>query len=148
MDKQDGPQYEIRIRYAITTSLPTDASPAERSVLREALRGRAHAIASAFAAYSDHNHYRRARLRHPDRVLARRWFGRGDRLPVPELAALAHLPTDATTPELHRAAAAAIPPPPGVPGSGAGVKPIGISDSSGVALIELAAQFRHHRSMP
>ena len=46
--------------------------------MREVLRGRGHAIASAFAAYSEHNYYRRVRLRHDlvrraGRPPARQW---------------------------------------------------------------------------
>ncbi|MGW8375447.1 DUF87 domain-containing protein [Streptomyces sp. ODS28] len=119
--KQRGPAYETRIRYAVTAS-PTAKDLAHS---RERLRGTAHGLASAYAAYSDHNYYRRT---HPFRLRADldgRRLRRGDLLSVPELAALAHLPWDATVRGLERAGARAIPPPPGMPSPGRSVKPIG-----------------------
>ncbi len=47
--KQRGSQYETRIRYAVATLVPEGITPAERARVREHLRGRGHAIASAFA---------------------------------------------------------------------------------------------------
>ncbi|MFI9389232.1 helicase HerA domain-containing protein, partial [Kutzneria sp. NPDC052558] len=123
--KQRGAQFETRIRYAISTAVPHAQAPAAREVLR----GRAHAVASAFAAFSDHNRYRRVHLRRLPDALAGRWLDRGDLLSVPELAAVAHLPTDDTVPGLHRAGARAVAPPPGTPAAGPGIKPIGVSDS-------------------
>ena len=76
------------------------------------LRGRAHAVASAFSLFAGRNRLDRHRLRHPAQVLAARRFGRGDLVSVAELAALAHLPTDQTVPGLARAGAKAVAPPP------------------------------------
>ena len=78
------------------------------------LRGRAHAVASAFALFAGRNRLDRHRLRHPAQVLAERRFGRGDLVSVAELAALAHLPTDQSVPGLARAGAKAVAPPPAV----------------------------------
>jgi hypothetical protein len=125
VDKQRGSLFETRVRYAITTT--TDR--AQTAPAREVLRGRAHAVASAFAAFTEHNRYRRAHLRQLPDAVAGRWLGRGDLLSVPELAAIAHLPTDETVPGLRRAGARAVPPPPGTPAAGPGIKPIGLSDS-------------------
>ncbi|GAB3890515.1 hypothetical protein GCM10029964_062170 [Kibdelosporangium lantanae] len=93
-------QFEARIRYAVATTVPENATPGEIHAVREVLRGRGHAIASAFAAYSEHNYYRRARLRHPVNALAERRLGKGYLLSIPELAAIAHLPIDEATPGL------------------------------------------------
>jgi hypothetical protein len=89
--KQRGPQYETRIRYALATLLPTPASPDQVRAARKVARGRAHALAAAFACYTEHNHYTRHRLRRPATTLTQRRFRTGDLLSVPELAALAHL---------------------------------------------------------
>ncbi|MGW4394888.1 type IV secretory system conjugative DNA transfer family protein [Amycolatopsis nivea] len=129
VDKLRANQFETLIRYAVATTVPAGASPAEVQPVREVLSGRAHAIASAFAAYSEHNYYRRARLRRPTETLAGRQLGKGDLLSIPELAAIAHLPTDDAAPGLQRAGAKAVPPPPGIPTTGDRVKPLGLSDS-------------------
>ncbi|MGH7750990.1 MAG: helicase HerA domain-containing protein, partial [Candidatus Dormibacteria bacterium] len=95
------------MRYAVATTA-TDPQAAAR------LRGRAHAIASAFALYAGRNRLDRHRLRHPAEVLAARRLGRGNLVSVAELAALAHLPIDAAVPGLARAGANAVAPPPAV----------------------------------
>ncbi|OKJ95644.1 type IV secretory system conjugative DNA transfer family protein [Amycolatopsis sp. CB00013] len=127
--KQRGSQYETVIQYAVATDLPEDADGDLVRQARDTARGRAHALAAAFAAYTDHNHYTRTRLRHPARALAERRLDRGDLLSVPELAALAHLPTDAEIPGVERAGAKAVAPPPGIPTPGPGVMPLGQSDT-------------------
>jgi hypothetical protein len=58
--KQRGTQYETRIRYAVATAADATLSEDELGRVREHLRGRAHALASAFAggpqipAYAHH----------------------------------------------------------------------------------------------
>ena len=59
--KQRGTSFETRVRYAVFTT--TSPAPAARQAAEDSLRGRAHAIASAFAGFTEHNYYRRARLR-------------------------------------------------------------------------------------
>jgi hypothetical protein len=137
--KLAGPQWETAIRYA--AALPPKAEGAA-----ERLRGRAHALASAFALYAARNWLVRVRLRHPARAMAGRGFpGRGCLLSVPELAALAHLPTDPRAPGLARAGARSVPPPPAVPGPGPGVKPIGRADTATRRPVGLAVpDARHH----
>ncbi len=71
-------------------------------------RGQAHAIASAFAGYSGLNQLTRHPLRQPVGALAGRRLGRGQLMSVAEVAALAHLPLDATVPGLTRAGARAV----------------------------------------
>ena len=107
LDKAAQPSWAISVRYAVATTA-TDG----QAVLR--LRGRAHAVASAFALYAGRNRLDRHRLRHPAQVLAGRRLGRGNLVSVAELAALAHLPTDASVPGLARAGANAVAPPPAV----------------------------------
>ncbi|GAA5141805.1 hypothetical protein GCM10023320_81320 [Pseudonocardia adelaidensis] len=133
--KTRGGAYATLVRYATTTPLPehdgTAAGLAQAQArARAVLRGRAHALASAFAGFSDHNHYRRHRLRHPLHTMRARRLGRGDVLSVAELAAIAHLPTDEHIPGLRRAGAAAIAPPPQIPHPGPGVKLLGDSDAT------------------
>ena len=107
LDKAAQPCWAIAIRYAVVTTA-TDRQAKAR------LRGRAHAVATAFALFSGRNRLERHRLRHPARVLAGRRLARGDLVSVAELAALAHLPTDIAVPGLARAGANAVPPPPAV----------------------------------
>ncbi len=87
VDKLRQNQFEVRVRYAVASTVPADATSGEAHAVREVLRGRGHAIASAFAAYAEHNHFRRVRLRsEPVTVLAEHRLGRGDLLSIPELA--------------------------------------------------------------
>ena len=143
--KQRSNQFETGIRYAVATTVPAATTPADAQAVREVLRGRGHAIASAFGTYSEHNYYRRVWLRHPLAALADRRLGKGDLLSIPELAAIAHLPTDDSTPGLQRAGAKAVPPPPGIAAVGAEIKPLGRSDSGHSRPIGLhVADARHH----
>lgn len=138
--------FETRIRYAVATTIAENSSTSEIRAVREVLRGRGHAIASAFAAYSEHNYYRRVRLgRDPVAMLAQRRLGKGDLLSIPELAAIAHLPIDDATPGLQRAGAKAVPPPPGIATVGGQIKPLGRSDSGHSRPVGLhVADARHH----
>jgi hypothetical protein len=143
--KQRGSQYETLVRYAVATDLPADAAGRMVGQARDTARGRAHALAATFAAYTDHNHYTRTRLRHPAHALAERRFDRGDLLSVPELAALAHLPTDADIPGVERAGAKAVVPPPGIATPGPDVKPLGSADTGYKRPVGLrVADARHH----
>ncbi|WP_258348986.1 type IV secretory system conjugative DNA transfer family protein [Saccharopolyspora gregorii] len=143
--KQQGGQYETRVRYTVTSELPVDASEQQLRSARETARGRAHALASGFAAFTDHNHYRRHRLLQPARIVGERRLGRGDLLSIAELAAVAHLPHDENLPGLHRAGAKALAPPPGIPVPGPTVKPLGDSDSGQSRPVGLRiTDARHH----
>jgi hypothetical protein len=143
--KQRGSQFETVVRYAVATDLPTDAETNLARQARETARGRAHALAAAFAAFTEHNHYTRTRLRHPAHTLAERRLDRGDLLSVPELAAIAHLPTDAEIPGIERAGARAVAPPPGVATPGPQVKPLGQADTGHARPVGLrVADARHH----
>jgi hypothetical protein len=145
VEKLRSNQFETRIRYAVATTVPEDTTAGEAQAVREVLRGRGHAIASAFAAYSEHNYYRRIRLRDPITVLAERRLGKGDLLSIPELAAIAHLPVDESTPGLQRAGAKAVPAPPGIATVGEQIKPLGRSDSGHSRPVGLhVADARHH----
>ncbi|SES39893.1 AAA-like domain-containing protein [Lentzea albida] len=102
-------------------------------------------MATTFATYTEHNHYARKRLPRPAKALAERRLGRGDLLSVPELAAVAHLPTDDTLPGIQRAGARAIAPPPGIPATGQDIKPLGLTDSGHSRPVGLrVADARHH----
>jgi hypothetical protein len=143
--KQRGSQYEIVVRYAVTTHLPVDAAEADARRTPDTARGRAHALAASFAAYTEHNHFHRVRLHHPAHALGTRRLGRGDLLSVPELAALAHLPVDAEIPGIERAGAKAVAPPPGVAVPGPEVKLLGVADSGHARPVGLrVADARHH----
>ncbi|MEU4252456.1 DUF87 domain-containing protein [Amycolatopsis sp. NPDC026612] len=142
--KQRGSQYEVVVRYAVTTHL-ANAADAEARQARDTARGRAHALAASFASYTEHNYFTRTRLRHPERALAERRLGRGDLLSVPELAAIAHLPVDAEIPGIERAGAKAVAPPPGVAVPGPEVKPLGVADSGHTRGVGLRVpDARHH----
>ncbi len=112
LDKAAQPCWAITIRYAVATTA-TDKRAAAR------LRGRAHALASAFSLYAGRNRLDRRRLRHPAQVLADRRLGRGDLVSVAELSVLAHVPTDEVVPGLARAGAKAVAPPPALARSAA-----------------------------
>jgi hypothetical protein len=147
------PAWEVLTRYAVTTIAPAQPrrtarqTRAHRRAVVRPLRGRAHALASAFALYTGRNFLVRRRLRHPAAVIRARRLDRGDLLSVSELAALAHLPLDAATPGLARAGARAVAPPPGVPaprpvhgsspdastGPGGGRPPVGTASSPSAA---------------
>ncbi|GAA3850670.1 helicase HerA domain-containing protein [Amycolatopsis tucumanensis] len=143
--KQRGSQYETLVRYAVAADVPADAPDELVRQARDTARGRAHALAAAFAAYTEHNHYTRTRLRHPARALATRRLDRGDLLSVPELAAIAHLPTDAAIPGVERAGAKAVAPPPGIATPGPQVKPLGRADTGHTRPVGLrVADARHH----
>jgi len=110
--------------------------------VRARLRGRAHAIASAFASYADRNRLQRRHLPRPARTLAQRRLGRGDLLSIPELAAIAHLPTDVAVPGLARAGAKPIAPPPAIKHTG---KVLGDADTGARRPVALAvADARYH----
>ncbi|WP_439381550.1 helicase HerA domain-containing protein [Amycolatopsis lexingtonensis] len=145
VSKQRGSQYEAVVRYAVTTHLPADAAEADVRRTRDTARGRAHALASSYAAYTEHNHFHRVRLYRPAQALGTRRLDRGDLLSVPELAALAHLPVDAEIPGIERAGAKAVAPPPGVAVPGPEVKPLGVADSGHARPIGLRVpDARHH----
>jgi hypothetical protein len=144
--KQRAAPYETRIRYAVTARLPGNFPAPKRTAVRDTLRGRAHALASAFSTFTDHNHYRRTRLRHPLDRLAQRQLDRGDLLSIPELAAIAHLPWDQAVPALQRAGARAVPPPPGVATTGTAIRPLGLTDSGHPRPVGLRIpDARHHQ---
>jgi hypothetical protein len=139
LEKAAQPCWAITVRYGVaTTATDPDA--------RARLRGRAHALASAFALFSGRNRFDRHRLRHSAQVLASRRLGRGDLVSVAELAALAHLPTDVVVAGLARAGAKAVAPPPAVamanPLDG---KILGDAETGGRKAIALAVpDARHH----
>ncbi|PKW18779.1 type IV secretory system conjugative DNA transfer family protein [Saccharopolyspora spinosa] len=143
--KQRGSHYETVIRYAAATLLPHTATTTEVDTAKAAARGRAHAVAASFASYTGHNHYTRHRLRHPDTAFTQRSLRRGDLLSVPELAVLAHLPTDDAIPGIQRAGAKAIAPPPGVAAPGPQAKPLGVTDTGHPRPVALRVpDARHH----
>lgn len=135
LTKAANPAFEVAVRYAVATDATTPHA-------KRRLRGRAHALASAFAIYTGRNGLRRRRLRRPAAVLAARRLGRGDLLSVPELAALAHLPFDVAVPGLARAGARAVAPPPAVGSTG---KVLGDAQSGQRRRVALAAEdARYH----
>jgi hypothetical protein len=111
LEKAARPCWAVAVRYGVA-STSTDAAASA------VLRGRAHAIASAFALFSGRNRFDRHRLHRPARALAQRRLGRGDLLGVAELAALAHLPMDTSIPGLRRAGAKPVAAAPNVSRSG------------------------------
>ncbi|GAB3971388.1 hypothetical protein GCM10029978_046480 [Actinoallomurus acanthiterrae] len=124
LDKAAQPRFAVTIRYAAATRQLEDPQAA-----RAWARGRAHALASAFAVFSGRNYFTRHRLHHPTQILNQRRLGRGDLLSVAELAAIAHLPYDPAVPGLSRAGANSVPPPPVVPVGGKGCKLLGDADA-------------------
>lgn len=122
-----GGGFSTAVRYLVTTTSHGTGRD-ERRAARAVSARRAHALASAFAEFSGHNHYRRRPLTRPARTVEQRRLRGGDPLSVAEIAALAHLPTDDHVPGLRRAGAAAIAPPPQIPATGPQIRPLGDSD--------------------
>ncbi|SHL81334.1 hypothetical protein [Streptomyces yunnanensis] len=139
--KLSGSQWQCALTYAATCSI-------KRERAGDVARGRAHALASAFGLFADRNYLTRTRLSHPEPRLSTRQFpSRTALLSVPELAALAHLPSDTDAPVLRRAGARSVLPPPQIPepAPGNGVKPLGHSDTGARRGVGLAvADARHH----
>ncbi|MGV4928320.1 type IV secretion system DNA-binding domain-containing protein (plasmid) [Streptomyces sp. BHT-5-2] len=139
--KLSGSQWQCALTYAATCST-------EQERADDVSRGRAHALASAFGLFADRNYLARTRLRRPEPHLSSRHFPfRTALLSVPELATLAHLPSDPDAPGLRRAGARSVLPPPQVPEPtpGAGVKPLGRADTGACRSVGLAvADVRHH----
>ncbi|RBQ14172.1 type VI secretion protein [Spongiactinospora rosea] len=132
-EKAHHPRYEVAIRYAVQADDlaigDRDTMSAARAIRRRAITGRAHALASAFALFADHNRLERRRLLIPARRMATRRMHRGFLLSLPELAALAHLPLDTAVPGLQRAGANSVPPSPRIGRGGPEAKELGFSDS-------------------
>ena len=148
LTKAVGPQWETQIRYAVTTTTAAGGGRARRIVTaraRRRLRGQAHALASAFSLYAGRNWLARRHLRRPAARIADRRFRGGDLLSVAELACLARLPADASVPGLARAGARAVPPPPAIPGPGAGARPLGAADAGPPRPVAITVpDARHH----
>jgi len=146
--KVAGGLWDVRVHYAAASTGEGETGKSPR------LRGRAHAIASAFSLFAGSNWFARKKLASPvAAVNSRRFCGRGSLLGVAELAAIAHLPTDAAAPGVERAGARAATPPPGIPtptGPDADpmvppVKPLGVSESANPRPVGLAvADARQH----
>lgn len=154
LDKATEPQYDVVIRYALTSTIPAKGTDTQRSYrsrrrkARRALRGHAHALAAATAVFSGRNHLRRRPCR-PARAISyllhRRWLRHGDLLSVTELAALAHLPYDAAVPGLVRAGAKSVQPSPIIASPGPGTKTLGVTDAGPRRPVALGvAESRQH----
>jgi hypothetical protein len=151
-EKLASPQWETLIRYGVaTTAAPVPAGAGRwraRAATAQAdarLRGLAHALASATALYAGRNWLARRRLRRPATAIGSRRLRRGDLLSVPELAAIARLPSDPALPGLARAGARAVPPPPAIAVPGPHTRPLGTADAGAPRPVGLAvADGRHH----
>ena len=108
LNKSTQPRLETQVRYLVS-------SPSRAGVDRQRRRGRAHALAAAYAVFSGHNYFQRHRVwAWPLWRSHARTMGSGDLLTARELASIAHLPLDETVPGLQRAPARPVPPPPQV----------------------------------
>ncbi|WP_280508407.1 type IV secretory system conjugative DNA transfer family protein [Nocardia flavorosea] len=128
--KARGAHWESVVRYAASIPVsddPDDTNP--RAQARAVARGRADALATVFGACTDHNYYRRRRRLRVATLIRQRRLGRGDVLSVPELATIAHLPTETGLPGLQRAGARALSPAPEIPVGGEYTKPLGLADT-------------------
>ncbi|ACU72944.1 conserved hypothetical protein [Catenulispora acidiphila DSM 44928] len=146
--KLAGGLWDVRVLYAASSTASGETAKSPR------LRGRAHAIASAFSMFAGQNWFARKKLSGSVKCLnSRRFAGRGSLLGVAELAAIAHLPTDPAAPGVERAGARTAVPPPGIltptgPDADASVppvKPLGVSESANPRPVGLAvADSRQH----
>lgn len=138
VDKAAQPRLETLIRYATATSADTPETRAWR-------RGRAHALASAFAVFTGPNHLLRRRTRYIESAIADRRMGHGDLLSVAELAAIAHLPTDDAIPGIDRAPARRVAPSSAISTGGPDTRLLGESDAGRARPIALRVpDGRHH----
>ncbi|WP_433195758.1 helicase HerA domain-containing protein [Nocardia sp. CA-107356] len=143
--KARGPHWETVVRYAVSIPVADDPDRAAVSQARAAARGRADALATVFGACTDHNYYRRHRSLRLARLMGERRLGHGDVLSVPELASIAHLPTDDGLPGLQRAGARALSPAPQIPTAGPHTKPLGVADTGGRRPVAVkVSDARHH----
>jgi len=121
VQKAASPQWEVLVRYAAAVTGPQLNSTIRRerqqarAEAMHAARGRAAALASAFALFSGWNWFARHHLHRPALTIGIRRMRHGDLLSVQEIAAIAHLPADDVVPGLSRAGARPVPPPPQVP---------------------------------
>ncbi|MCP3013030.1 type IV secretion system DNA-binding domain-containing protein [Nocardiopsis dassonvillei] len=121
--KASSPRLACDAAYVLTTVHDGETA-------RERLRGRAHGIGSAFAAFtSGTNHLHRRFMLRPSWWLANRFLGYGFLLSTAELAGVAHLPTDTTVPGLVRAGARPAAPAPAVARGGENTRVVGDSDA-------------------
>lgn len=124
LNKSTQPRLETQVRYLI-------ASPGRSGEAHQRRRGRAHAVAAAWAVFSGHNYYQRRRVWVLPRYRAEaRVMGSGDLLTARELATVAHLPLDETVPGLQRAPARPVPPPPQVATDMPQARVLGIAEQS------------------
>ncbi|MGY2090695.1 type IV secretory system conjugative DNA transfer family protein [Nocardia gipuzkoensis] len=144
--KARGAHWETVVRYAASIPIsddPNDSNP--KAQTRAVARGRADALATTFGACTDHNYYRRRRRLRLWRLIRQRRLGRGDVLSVPELATIAHLPTDDGLPGLQRAGARALSPAPEIPVGGEFTKPLGMADTGTRRPVAVkVSDARHH----
>jgi hypothetical protein len=143
--KQRGAQYETRIRYAITTTVPDDASSEQRAAVRERLRGRATRSPVRSPPSPSTTTTAAPGSAVPVVHLAERRLGPG-RLALHPGAGRGRAPAvDEAIPGLQRAGARAVPPPPGIATTGPAVRPIGLTDSGHPARSACASpDARHH----
>ncbi|WP_051050968.1 type IV secretory system conjugative DNA transfer family protein [Nocardiopsis salina] len=121
--KASSPRLACDIAYVLTTSHHDEAA-------QERLRGRAHGVASSFAAFtSGTNHLHRRRMFAPRWRSTRRFLGHGFLLSTAELAGIAHLPTDTAVPGLTRAGARPSAPSPVIPRGGEHTRVVGDTDA-------------------
>ncbi|HEV7899090.1 MAG TPA: type VI secretion protein [Planosporangium sp.] len=159
VDKTLYPQWEVAIRYGVTTTAARQLSQAaggkpspragagsrpQAPQVRARLWTLTHGIASAYGVYTGRNRLRRLRLRHPAAVLATRSLRRGFLAGAPELAVLAGLPTDLAVPGLDRARAKSMPAPVAVASGGRGTKTLGRAQVGGHCVALSVADARHH----
>ncbi|MEV5832827.1 DUF87 domain-containing protein [Nocardia sp. NPDC052112] len=143
--KARGAHWETIVRYATSIPIsedPDDANPTAQA--RAVARGRADALATVFGACTDHNYYRRRRPFRLATLIRQRRLGRGDVLSVPELATIAHLPTDTGLPGLQRAGARALSPAPEIPVGGDFTKPLGMADTGTRRPVAVKISDAHH----
>ncbi|MCY9785186.1 type IV secretion system DNA-binding domain-containing protein [Nocardiopsis sp. EMB25] len=123
LTKASSPRLACDVAYILTTTHQGEAA-------KERLRGRAHGVASSFAAFTGGaNHLDRRFMLKPAWWATNRFLGYGFLLTSSELAGVAHLPTDSTVPGLIRAGARPAAPSPAIPRGGEGTRVIGDADA-------------------
>ncbi|GLZ78332.1 hypothetical protein Afil01_31390 [Actinorhabdospora filicis] len=135
-ERTTGPMLEVSLRYAVAS---TRTGPEAR------LKTLAHALGTALGIHSGRVPMQRSG-RHPGlrRAITSRVMHTGTLVTTGEAAILAHLPLDATVPQLARAGARIVPAGPGLPTGGRATKPLGTDAATGRKVAIPVADTRHH----
>lgn len=136
MERASGPMLEVSLRYAVATTRSGDSAR---------VKTLAHSAATALGVHSGHHPVHHSGLTPGLRkAVTTRAMHTGTLVSTREAAILAHLPLDATVPQLPRAGARVVPAATSVPAGGRGTKTIGTDAATGRKVAIAVPDTRHH----